>query len=69
MKKVLILLVLVALGGSLVGCTVGETAMEHHRRLMLTYDVQLRSAVEEADTWMLQDRNSRSTMWPVRIGY
>jgi hypothetical protein len=69
MKKLMIVLVLVGLGFSMVGCTVGETAMERHRRMMLTYDMQLRCAVEEADSWMLQERNCRSTMWPVRIGY
>ncbi len=67
MRKLLIALVL--LSGTLIGCTVGETPREHAQRHMLQADVQMRTMVEDWDYFWLAERNSRLTRWYTRLGY
>ena len=64
-----LLIVLVLFGCSVMGCTSAETAREHHRRLMLTADLQSRTMVEDWDFFWLSNRNCRLTHWPTRVGY
>ena len=68
MKKLLIGLVLL-LGSMAISCTPTETASEHHRRLLLTGDIQMRSAVDDWDSFWLCERASRLTRWHVRYGH
>ena len=67
MKKLLVPIVL--LGGLLIGCTSGETATEHCRRLRLQNDIQWRTFVEDCDDVMLFSRNSHMSRWATRLGY
>jgi len=67
MKKLLVPIVL--LGGLLMGCTSGETAMEHNRRLRLQSDLQWRMFVDDCDEAMLLNYPSRLNRWSTRIGY
>ena len=67
MKKLLIGLVL--FGSSLIGCTTGETAIEHNRRYALQGDVQMRLLVEDWDEFWLIGQSSRLTRWSSRLGY
>ena len=68
-RKFLIAAVLFACGAVIGGCTSGETAQQHWRRLMLTEDIQARSMIEDWDYFWLSERNSRLTQWNSRIGY
>ena len=53
----------------LVGCTTVETAGEHHRRMMLTSDLNARMMVDDWDYFWLANRPHRLTHWPIRLGY
>jgi len=67
MKK--LLMVLLLFSGLLIGCTSGESAREHHRRLKLQNDLQLRTLVDDLDYVFLLERNCRLSRWCTRIGY
>jgi len=69
MRKFLIAAALFSIMLIGMACTSGETAQEHHRRLMLEGDLQLRTAVEDWDYFWLSERTCRAGRWNTRLGY
>ena len=69
MKKLSILLALCLLAGSvLAGCGVADSYDERSRRISQINSVSWRELVDDTDTFMLWDRNTRLTKYHVRVG-
>jgi hypothetical protein len=51
------------------GCTMVETADQRNRRVSHIMDMDSRMLVQDLDTILLLDRNTRLTRWHAYVGY
>jgi len=68
MARLLIVVVLLA-AGFLGGCGMVETADQRNRRISHILDMQSRMMVDDIDTILLMDENTRLTRWHSQVGY
>ena len=68
MKRLIILLVLIAGSFVLSGCTMTETKADRHRRLRLITNLQARMLVEDWDYLWLMEHNTETTPWHSWVG-
>lgn len=68
MRKLLSILLLLALAVSLSGCTMTQTPAERHRRIVNNWDIQLRQMGDDWDYMWLLDRPPHLSQYHVRTG-
>ena len=69
MKKLAMVLILLA-GTLMCGCsTLTETPPERNRRIALQNDLQMKMLVEDWDTFWLQEHVSSLSRWHPYVGY
>jgi transcription termination factor Rho len=69
MPRALIAAILFFLVTFFAGCTMVETADQRNRRVSHVLDMDTRMMVQDLDTILLLDHNTRLTRWHAYVGY